>query len=71
RKQIELYNGIKKSKLAICIDDFRKLNKNQLLYAVSDLSKDEIKNLIQQRQKKAIGNQMQLRYISLFKNLWN
>jgi len=71
KNQIELYNGIKKSKLAICIDDFRTLNKNQLLYALSDLSNDEIKNSIQQRQKKAISNQMQLRYIRLFKNLWN
>lgn len=71
RNQIELYNGINKFKLAICIDDFRTLNKNQLLYALSDLSNNETKNSIQQRQKEAIKNQMQQRYLSLFNNLWN
>jgi len=67
--QKEIYEGIRKSKLAICIVNFLNLTAGKLIEAITRLENNEQKNTIVKRQDELLDKKSRQRYIQIFKEL--
>lgn len=64
-----IYNGIKKNKLAVCIDNLLKIDRYKLSNSINEINKWEIVNNITNRQKTLMDKKSKERFIIIFNQL--
>lgn len=67
--QNEFYSGIKKSKLAICVDSFLTIEKDKLHSAIYEISNKDTANKIKYKQAELLDRKSNNRFIKIFKEL--
>lgn len=68
--QKEIYDGIKKNNIAICIGDYFNLETNHLYTAIGKLKRKEVSKTIVQNQKLLLDKKSQERFIKIFNQIW-
>lgn len=68
--QKEIYNGIKKNKLAICIGNYLQVEQNDLYKAFEQMSKKEVAGKIIEKQKTLLDKKSKERFIKIIEQLW-
>lgn len=69
KNQHEVYKGIKRNEMAICIDNFLDLKTNQIIEAINLLSQAEVQKKIRKKQIALLDKNAKKRYLKLFLDL--
>jgi len=69
--QKEIYCGIQKNNLAICIGNYLNVDQNDFYNAFEQLNPKEIVNKMIQKQKTVLDKKSKERFITIFQKLWN
>ena len=69
--QKEIYSGLEKNNLAICIGNYLHVNHDDFHKAFEQLSQNEIVNKIIENQKMILDKKSKERFITIFQKLWN
>lgn len=67
--QKELYKGIKENELAICIGDYNKLDRGELINAISDINNSNALKSIIERQNRCLDKKSKERFLEIFHSL--
>lgn len=69
--QKSLYEGLKKTALALCIGNLATTKEEQLKQAIRDMAREEVRNSIIHAQRTRFDRQTKDRFVDIFKEIWN